>query len=136
MVGSLVVGNRDEGLDPAVLRIAHRKELLMLLHRGLQHLGRQAQEILADAAHQHHRPFHQPRHFGQQALVLDHLKPRRKSGIGGVGPDMILALGAIQHHLGTLELGRIILERMNGKATLPKKAMPLGRIARLDTVHV
>ena len=51
----------------------------MLFHRGLQHLGRQAQEIIANRAHQHHGPFDQPRNLGQQPCVLDHFKPRAKA---------------------------------------------------------
>ncbi len=59
----------------------------MVAHRRLQHLGRQLQKIIGDFAHQHDRPFHQPRHFGQQPLVLDDLKPLGKGLIGGVIPD-------------------------------------------------
>ena len=82
----------------------------MLAHRGLQHLGRQVEEVRADVAHQHHGPFDQTRDLGQQALVLDHLQTLREGLVVGLDPDVIGAFVGAQQHLGALQLCLVILE--------------------------
>jgi hypothetical protein len=82
------------------------KNFLVFLHRGLQHLGRQVEEVGADLAHQHDGPFDQPCDLGKKALVLDHLEPGGEGHVVGLDPDVIGALLRIEHDLGAFELGR------------------------------
>jgi hypothetical protein len=82
--------------------VAHREEFLVLAHRGLQHLGRQVQEVRANLAHQHDGPFDQPRDLGQQALVLDHLQPQAKALVGGVRQIASAARLGVEDDAGAL----------------------------------
>ena len=41
MIRRFGIGDGDKAFDPACFGIAHREELLMLFHRGLQNFGRQ-----------------------------------------------------------------------------------------------
>ena len=130
LVGRLDIGHGDEPLDPPRARIADREELLMLPHRGLQHLGRQSQELRPDGPHQHHRPFHQPRHLGQKPRILDQLQPLRKGQRLRIGPDMRGPLLGAQHHMGALEPGLVIVERGHRKAARRHEPVPARHIAR------
>ena len=136
MVGGVVVRDRDEALDPPGLCIAAGEEFLMLLHRGLQHLGRQAKEVLADLAHQHDRPFDKPRDLGQKAPVLHHLQPGGEGRICGVVPDMLGPFLGVQHHLCALQLRRVILEGGYRKCLRRKEAVAARGVARGDAVDI
>ena len=136
IVAGFAVGHGDELLDPARLGIADREELLVFLHRGLQHLRRQAQEFRANVAHQDDRPFDQARDLGQKALVLDHLKAGGERHVGGVLPDVIGAFLRVQHHMGALQLGGVIFEPGDGEAIRRVEPMPRRPVARGDAVDV
>ena len=87
LIFGFAVGHGDEFLNPAGFGVFHRKELLMLFHRGLKNLWWQIQEIRRDIAHQSHWPFHKTCDFGQKTWVFDDLEALGKSEVLGVGPD-------------------------------------------------
>ena len=91
----LGVGHGDIALDPVGLWIADREEFLVLAHRGLEHFGGQVQIGVVNLAHQHDRPFNQPRDFGQKALILDHFQPVGESLRCGIRPDVIRPRGGV-----------------------------------------
>ena len=82
----------------------------MLFHRGLQHFGRQAEEVVANAAHQHHGIFNQPRDLGQKPCVFDNLKPGGKSHVGGVMPDRIGPRGRVEHDMRAGKFGLVVFK--------------------------
>ncbi len=96
MVGGLAVGDGDEPLDPAGAGVFHREELLVFLHRGLQHLGRQAEEGFANRAHQGDGPFDQARDLGQKPCVFDDFEALGEGHGGGVMPDLGGALCRVE----------------------------------------
>ena len=134
VISGFGIGHGDEALDPPGLGVAHREEFLMRAHRGLQHLRRQVDEIRADLAHQHHRPFHEARHFGQQRGIGHHLQPGGKGGGAGVGPDMVGAGLRIQHDKGAFQLGAVVVERGDGEAGGGEEAVAGGGVAGGDAV--
>ena len=93
MVARLGVGDGHEGLNPAGFRVFHREELLVFLHRGLQNLGRQVQEVIRDAAHQGHWPFDKARNLGQKAFVFHQFKTGGEGEVLRALPDRGLTLG-------------------------------------------
>ena len=107
----------------------------MFAHAGLQHLGREAQKILADPAHQRHRPFDQPRHFGQQTGIRHNLHSRRKGKVLRALPDRGLTLGAVQHDMRALQFHRVVVKARNGKPPDPHEAVAFGGVARDNPVH-
>ena len=136
MIRGFAVRHGHKTLDPAGFGVLDRKELLMFPHRGLQHLGRQMQEVFRNRPHQRDREFDQPRDLGQQALVFDQLQPLRKGQLRRIVPDHRLALGTVQHHLGRFQLGGVIGKAGDGKAIRRHEAMPGRGGARLDAVDV
>ncbi len=136
IVLGFAVGDGDELLDPARGRVAHGEEFLMLFHRGLKHLWRQTEKILFNITHKHNRPFHQPCHFGQKPLVLDHFKPLRESLIGSVMPDVIGAFLRVEHDKILFELCHIVVKARNRECLGRHKAVPEGSVAGLDAVDL
>ena len=136
VIGGLAVGHGDEALDPAACGVAHRKELLVLLHRGAQHLRRQLEEGLAYLAHQHHRPFHQPRDLAQQALVLHQLQPLGEGQVGGLVADVPGPFGMVEQHMRLLQLRHVIVEACNGKGLRRHEAVASRGIRGGDAVHL
>ena len=85
-VGGLFIGDQNEFVDELRrLRIAQHEAFLVVADGGADHLLRDRQEGLFEAAHQRHRPFNEAGDFGQQALVLDQFKALRKGEVLGVG---------------------------------------------------
>ena len=110
VIGGFGIGDGDKALDPARARVTDGEELLMLFHRGLKHLGRQAKEGLVDLAREHHGPFDKARNLGQKPFVLNDFEARGKGLIGGVMPDRLGAFFGAEDHMGLLELGLVILK--------------------------
>ncbi len=109
----------------------------MFLHRGLQNLRRQVEEICSNRAHQHHGPFDKPGNLGQQAGVFDNLQPLRKGGIGRVVPDVIGPLGGVQHHMRAFQLGGIVVKGLHRDLRARRhEAVPAGRVACGDAVDL
>ena len=77
--------------------VAEREELLVLAHRGLQHLGRQVEEARLDAAEERHRPFGEAGVLGEEAGVVDELEAGGEGELGGVVGD---AVGAARRGRG------------------------------------
>ena len=93
-VARLDVGDEDELVgELRGLRIAHHEAFLVVADGGADDLLGDREERLVERAHQHHRPFDQPRDLGQQALVLDQLVALREGEGLRVGQDH-LARGA------------------------------------------
>ena len=134
MIGGFGVGDGDEALDPAGFRIAGGEELLMLFHRGLQHLGRQIKELVGDAAHQRHGPFDQTRHLGQQGPVFDHLHPGGKGKVLGGLPDGLFPLGAVKDHMGAFQFRGVIVKIVNGEAAGREEAMARCGVSGRDVI--
>ena len=81
-LAALDVGHRDEARQQLPVGALHRKVALMVLQRRDQHLSRQRQEALLEAAGERHRPFHQRRDLIEQRVA--HQRPaaelRRNGG--------------------------------------------------------
>ena len=129
VVRRLDVGDGHELLDPARPGVPDREELLMLLHRGAQHLGRQAKEGRVDVAHEHDGPFHEPRDLGQKARVLDKLQPLREGPLPGVVQDVLGPLFGRQDHVRALQLRRVVVEGRHGEAARGQERVARGRVA-------
>ncbi len=85
-VRRFLIRHQDEFVGQlAGLRIAQHEAFLVVADGGADHLGRDRQERLVERAHQHHRPFDQPRDLGDQPLVLNQLVALRESEVLGVG---------------------------------------------------
>ena len=136
LIGGLDVGDGDEALDAPGLGVLHREELLMLLHRGLKHLGRQRQEVLRDPAHQHDGPFDQPRHLGQKPAILDQFQPAGEGLLPGLVPDRLGAFVGAQDHLGALQLRLVIVEAGDGEGVGRHEAVAARGVARADAVDL
>jgi hypothetical protein len=108
----------------------------MLLHRGPEHLGREAQEVLPDVTHEHNGPFHQPRDLGQQAAILDHLEPLREGFVLRVVPDVVCAFLGREDHPRLLELRRVVVEARHPEALRRHEAVARRGVARHDPVDV
>ncbi len=74
----LEIGDQDEAVGE-VLSAAKREAFLVRLHRRGEHLRRNLEKALVEGAHQHDRPFGEPRILGEQGLVLD----KREALLGG-----------------------------------------------------
>ncbi len=112
-VPRLDVGGQDEAVGERVgRRLAARVDEALLVGADGQpdHLGGNVEKVLLERAHQHDRPFDQPRHLLEQALVLDQLEPAGEGEVLGVGQDDLLAPVGIEHDLRRLELRGIIVE--------------------------
>mmetsp|Transcript_28293 Transcript_28293/g.52612 ORF Transcript_28293/g.52612 Transcript_28293/m.52612 type:complete len:443 (-) Transcript_28293:1236-2564(-) len=136
IVFGLAVGNGHKLLDAPCLRVLHREELLVLFHRGLQHLWRQAKEVLGNITHQHNRPFYKTCNLGQQTFVLNQLQPLGKRHIGGVVPDSFGALFGVQNHPVALQLDLIIFKPVHCEPTTAHKAMAFGGVTGFDAVNI
>ena len=108
----------------------------MFFHRCLQHFGGQLQEIVANLAHQHDRPFDEARNLGQQARVFYNRQTAGKGGICRVVPDGCGALCGIQHHKGALELGAIVIKGTYGKSVRCHETMSTRCVSGDDTVQL
>jgi len=136
VIGGVAVGDGDEFLDPPCPGVLHRKELLVFLHRGLQNLRRQFDEVVGNVAQQHHRPFHQPGDLGQKPGVLHHLEAQREGLLRGVVADGFGPLGRVEHHFRRLQLRHVVLERRHLDLARSHEPMPARGIARADTVDL
>ncbi len=67
-------------------------------------------------AHQRHRPFDQARDLGQQALVLDQFVALREGELLRLGENDIAAALRVEHHLGLVELGHVVVEPAHGES--------------------
>ena len=81
-----------------VVRAQH-EALLVRPDGGADHLGRHLEELLLEGPHQRHRPLDQPGDLGQNARILDDLKPAREGEVRGFLRDMGRAFIGVQHHL-------------------------------------
>ncbi len=136
VVGRLDVRHQDELVDQlGGLRIAQHEALLVGADGGADHFARDRQEGFVERAHQRHRPFHQPRHFRQQAFVLDQLIALRK-GLGfGVGADDVGAACRVQHHLGVMQLRDVVVEALHLDRTGRHETVAARRVAGLNAVN-
>ena len=113
----------------AGLRIAHHEAFLVGADGGADHLLGDREERLVERAHQHHRPFDQAGDLGQQALVLDQFEALRERQVLGVGQDHLRAARRIDHDLGRVELGDIVVEPLHLDRRWRQEAMAVGGVA-------
>ena len=129
----LDIGDGDEMGDPPRC-VAGREELLMLAHRGLEHLGRQVEEFGRDRPHEDDGPFDEPRHLGQKCGIGHDRKAAGKGHRLGVRRDLARAPVVVEHDLRGRELAGVILEPRHAKARGRHEAVPRGRVARGDAL--
>ncbi len=136
-VGGFFVGDQNEAVDQlGGLRIAQHEAFLVGADGGADHLVGDRQEGLVERAHQRHRPFHQTGDLRQQALVLDQFEALREGEVLGVGEDDLGAARGIEHHLGGLQLGDIVVEAAHLERVRRHEAMAARLVAGLDAVDV
>ena len=108
----------------------------MRLHRGGEHFGRHAEEILIERAHQHDRPFGQPGILGEQALVLDEgqllVLGHRLRGIANDARPLI----AVEDDFGFVQLLAIIGESLHIEGLRRHESMAARLLAALDAVDL
>ena len=108
----------------------------MLFHRGLQNLWWQVQEIRANLAHQNNGPFHKARHLGQKASIFDQFQPRGEGHLTGLVPNGICAFISAQDHMGTFQLGFIILKTADSKGIRGHEAMAARFVTRHNIINL
>ena len=99
-------------------------------------LGRNGEKILFELAYQHDRPFDQVGDLFQQAFVLDEVEAVGKGDVAGIGEDDLLAAVGIEHDLGRLELGRVVVEAAYGDRAWGVEAVAIGDVAGADAVDL
>ena len=129
------VRHQQETVGQPPLRVAQDKAFLVGADRRADHLGRDRQILPLELAHQHDRPFDQPRDFVEQPLVLDQVEPMRQRQRFGVGQDDRLAPLGVEHHARALQRGNIILETAHLDRPRREKTMAVGDIARGDPIE-
>ena len=109
-VRRLDIGHGDEVRDQeAGLGIAHREILLVGAHGGADHLRRQVQEIRVHVAQDRRRPFGEPGHLVQQALVLDQFEIAREAeGARRVHDPLLALLGIEDDEVGGQAIGILV----------------------------
>ena len=90
-------------------RFPQHEAFLIGADGGADHFGRQVEERRLEFAHQHDRPFDQPRDFLEQAFVLDQRQPLGEGEILGVGEDDRLAPVGVEHDLRFLQRVDVIV---------------------------
>ena len=134
-VGGFFIGDQNEAVDQlGGLRIAQHEAFLVGADGRADHLVGDRQEGFVERAHQRHRPFHQAGDFRQQAFVLDQFEALREGEVLGVGVDDLGAARGIEHHLGGLELGDIVVEAAHLERVRRHEAMAAGLVGRREPV--
>ena len=129
-VGGLHVGDHQEAVGQPAVVLQQRKIFLMRAHRGDQHLVRHRHELLVDAAHQHHRPFHQSGHLGQQAVVGTQRQPLGRRRRLGLGENDLSPFAGVQNHPGGFQLCRVIGGIADGEGAGAEESMALRQVSR------
>ncbi len=136
-VACLFIRNENELVDElGRLRVAQHEAFLVVADGGAHHLVRDRQERRVERAHQRHRPFDEAGDFGEQAVVLDQLEALREGEVLGVGCDHLGAARRIEHHLGGLELGDVVVETAHLDRRRRHEAMAAGFVAGFDAVDI
>ena len=131
----LDVGDEQELVDELGMRgVAHDEAFLVVADGGADHFFRDVQELFVERAHQHHRPFDEARDFVEQALVLDQFEALRESELLGFGEDDALAPLGVEHDLGLVELGLIIVEPAHRERLRRQEAVAARLVAGGDAV--
>ncbi len=95
-----------------------------------------SRKFCVEFAHQHDRPFDQPRDLVQQAVVLDQFQPLREGEVLAVMQDDVAAARRIEHHFGGAERGQVIVEAAHLDRLRREEAMAVGDIAGLDAADL
>ena len=96
--------------------------------------GGNVEEARLELAHQHDRPFDEPRDLLEQALVLDELEPLGEGEAAGVGRNDRLAAVGVEHDPGLQERIGIVLIAADCDRLGRHEAMARGGIAGGETV--
>ena len=113
----------------AILRITQHEALLVVADGGADHFLGNIEEGLIELADEHHRPLDKPDHLFEQRRVLDQLESLCECEIAGVGKDRLLALLAVGHHLGGVQLLLPIVEAAHLDWPYRKGAMTVRDVA-------
>src|SRR5690606_31601597 len=81
-------------------------------------------------------PFDKAGHFLKQAFVLDQFKPARKSEVFGVVQDDALATLRVEHNLGRLELGDVVVKATNDDLIGSVETVAVGHVAGANTLDL
>ena len=119
-----------------VARLSQHKAFLVGADGGADRLAGDVEEALLEGAHQHDRPFDQPRDLLQQPLILDQLEPGREGEVPGVGQDDLLAAVGVEHDLGPLQARDVIVEALDRDRPRRMEAVAIGDVAGLDAVDL
>ena len=115
-------------------RLTEHKALLVGADGGADHFGRQIEERRLEFAHQHDRPFDQPRDFLEKTLVLDQGEPLSEGEVAGVGEDDRLAPLRVENDLGFPQRLDVIVETADLDGRGRHETMAEGHIASFDPV--
>ena len=88
--------------------VAQHEAFLVVADGGADHLLGNAQELLVERAHQHHRPFDEASDLGQQAFVLDQFEPLREGKLLRLGVNDVAPPLGVEHHLGLVEFLHVV----------------------------
>ncbi len=136
-VGRFLIGDKDEFVDELCrLRIAQDKAFLIVADGGADHLIGDRQECLVESAHQRDRPFDQARDFGEESFVFHQFKTLCKGEVLRVGEDDVRAPRSIEHDLGFLELGDVVIETAHLDRIGRHEAVAARFVAAPDAVDV
>ena len=130
------IGHEAEIRRGRTIGVAEREVALVHPHRDLSHLGRQVHEGIVDAPQQRHRPFHQPRHFVQQAGIVHQRDLSRAPQFGDAVADDPPAFVGIDHDAALAQLRRPVAAGCHGERTRRVEAMALGQVARRQPVPI
>ena len=132
------VGSQQEAVGELV-RIAMRtadEALLVGADGQPDHLRRDVEIGFLERAHQHDRPFDQPRHLLEQALILDEVEPVGECEVAGVRQDDLLAPLGVDDDPGGLEFCHVVVEAANGDGVRRVEAVTEGDVAGADAVDL
>ena len=136
-IRGFLVGDQDELVgEPGGGGVAQHEAFLVVADGGADHLLGDRQIRRVERTHQRHRPFDQAGDFSEQAVVLQQLIALRESQMLGVGEDQVGAPRRIEHHLGRLELGDVVVEPPHLDRAGRHEAMAARLVGSGDAVHV
>jgi hypothetical protein len=137
-VPGLDIGDQNEAVGEVfglTLR-AGDETFLVSADRQPHDFRRDVEEFLLELAHQHDRPFDQPRHFVEQPLVGDDIQPGGEGEVGGVGLDDLLAALGIEHDPGRLQSRDIVVKAAHGDGVRRVEAVTIGDVGGAEPVDL
>ena len=109
-IGRKVVGGQEELVGELALAVAQVEAFLVGADGGDDRLFRDGEKTLLEAADHHHGPFDEAGDLFEEALVGNDGQALREGEVVGLGADDVLPAVEIEHHLGALERGDVVVE--------------------------